>query len=104
LALHLIKDAHDGIYECAYLLSSDSDQAATAKMLKSWFPDKFLIGVAPPTNKVPEKLITFADAHFELTIGDIERCVFDEPLKGRSGKPIPRPAAYAPPKGWIRPI
>ena len=33
LALHLIRDAHDNVYDCAYILSSDSDQAATAKML-----------------------------------------------------------------------
>jgi uncharacterized LabA/DUF88 family protein len=104
LALHLIRDAHDNVYDCAYILSSDSDQAATAKMLKSWFPEKYLVGIAPPSNKVPEKLITYADAHFALTMVDVERCVFDEPLIGRSGKPIPRPAAYRPPNGWIRPI
>lgn len=104
LALHLIKDAHDSVYDCAYILSADSDQAATAKMLKSWFPQKYLIGVAPPGNKVPEKLITYADAHFALTQADLERCVFDDPLIGRSGLPIPRPRRYDPPKGWIRPI
>jgi uncharacterized LabA/DUF88 family protein len=104
LALHLIRDAHDNVYDCAYILSSDSDQAATAKMLKSWFPNKYLVGVAPPSNKVPEKLITYADTHFELTMADLERCVFDDPLIGRSGKPIPRPDAYRPPAGWIRPI
>lgn len=43
LALHLIRDAHDGLYDCAYILSSDSDQAATARMLKDWFPARFLI-------------------------------------------------------------
>jgi uncharacterized LabA/DUF88 family protein len=104
LALHLIRDAHDGIFDCAYILSSDSDQAATAKMLKDWFPQKFLVGVSPPSNKVPDKIKTYADAHFELTLADIEKCVFDEPLIGKSGKTIPRPAAYDPPKGWVRPI
>lgn len=104
LALHLIRDAHDGVYDCAYILSSDSDQAATARMLKDWFPEKYLVGVSPPSNKVPDKLKTYADAHFELAMIDLERCVFDDPLIGRSGKPIPRPLAYNPPKKWIRPI
>ncbi len=104
LALHLIRDAHDNVFDCAYILSSDSDQAATAKMLKAWFPNKYLIGIAPPTNKVPDKLITYADTHFELTMLDVEKCVFDDPLIGRSGKPIPRPDEYRPPEKWIRPI
>lgn len=104
LALHLIRDAHDNIYDCAYILSSDSDQAATAKMLKSWLPQKFLIGVSPPSNKVPDKIKTYADDHFELTMLDVEKCVFDYPHLGKSGKEIPRPPEYAPPKGWVRPI
>lgn len=104
LALHLVRDASDNVYDCAYILSSDSDQAATAKMFASWFPTKYLIGVAPPSNKVPEKLMSFADAHFELTMLDIEKCVFDDPLLGRSGRPIPRPQEYQPPRKWVRPI
>lgn len=104
LALHLIRDAHDNIFDCAYILSSDSDQAATARMLKDWFPNKWLVGVAPPDNKVPDKLKTFADAHFELAWRDIEKCIFDDPLIGRSGKAIPRPVEYNPPKKWVRPV
>lgn len=104
LALHLIRDAHDNVYDCAYILSSDSDQAATARMFKDWFPNKFLIGVSPPINTVPDKIKTYADAHFDLTMADLERCVFDDPLIGKSGRAIPRPPSYAPPRGWIRPI
>lgn len=104
LALHLNKDAHDNVFDCAYILSADSDQAATARMLKDWFPKKYLIGVSPPSSKVPDKIKTYSDTHFELTLTDVERCVFDDPLFGKSGNPIPRPTEYAPPKGWIRPI
>lgn len=104
LALHVVRDAHDNVFDCAYILSADSDQAATARMLKDWFPAKYLIGVSPPANKVPEKVKTYADDHFVLTMLDVERCVFDYPLIGKSGKEIPRPPAYDPPQKWIRPI
>lgn len=104
LALHLIRDAHDNVYDCAYILSADSDQAATAKMFKDWFPAKFLIGVAPPKSKVPDKIKPYSDAHFEITLSDIERCIFDCPLIGKSGNQIPRPIEYNPPIGWKRPI
>ena len=73
-------------------------------MFKDWFPTKYLIGVSPPGNKVPDKVKTYADSHFELTMLDAEKCVFDDPLIGKSGKPIPRPVEYDPPRGWIRPI
>lgn len=104
LALHLIKDAHDNVYDCAYIVSADSDQAATARMLKDWFPQKYLVGTSPPSSKVPDKIKTYADAHFELTLLDLECCVFDHPLIGKSGSPIPRPPEYTPPQRWIRPI
>lgn len=104
VALHLVKDASDGIFDCAFILSSDSDQAATAKVYREWFPQKWLVGVSPPGNKVPDKIKTYADAHFELTLSDLEKCIFDHPLIGKSGKPIPRPINYNPPKGWVRPI
>ena len=104
LALQVIRDAHDNVYDCAVILSSDSDQAATARMLKDWFPTKWLIGVAPPGNRVPDKLRPFADGHFELAWADLEKCIFDHPLIGRSGKEIPRPVNYNPPKSWVRPI
>jgi uncharacterized LabA/DUF88 family protein len=103
LALHLICDAQDGKYDCAYILSSDSDQAATARIFKNRFPEKFLIGISPPGNSVPSKLKTYSDAHFELTMRDIEKCLFDYPLVGLSGKEIPRPPEYTPPIGWIAP-
>lgn len=78
LALSLIRDAHDGIYDCAYILSADSDQAATARTLKDWFPEKYLIGIAPPAQGVPDKIKSLADAHFALVEADIERCIFHD--------------------------
>lgn len=103
LALHLICDAQDGLFDCAYIVSLDCDQAATAKVFKRRFRDKFLIGISPPGNAVPSKLKTYSDAHFELTMLDIEKCIFDHPLIGLSGKQIPRPTEYTPPVRWVRP-
>jgi uncharacterized LabA/DUF88 family protein len=76
LALSLMRDAYDNAFDCAYILSSDSDQAATARFLKRYFPHKYLIGVSPPSNSVPTKIQTIADAHFDLTVNDLEWSVF----------------------------
>jgi len=103
LALSLFQDAHANAYDCAYILSGDSDQAATARFLKDHFPNKFLIGVAPPNIDVPHLVKQIADDHFVLTIDQVERAVFDGPVLGRSGKPIPRPPSYDPPLAWRHP-
>lgn len=103
LALSLMRDAYCNEYDCAYLVSGDSDQAATAKFFRQAFPNKFLVGVAPPTLRPPEKLTPFADDVFALEWEDIERSVFRGDVIGRSGKPIPRPVAYDPPRRWTHP-
>lgn len=103
LALSVIRGAHLNEYDCAYIVSGDSDQAATARFFREWFPHKRLVGVAPPDLKVPERLKPHADDHFVLSWNDVERAIFNGDVTGRSGKPIPRPAAYTPPALWVHP-
>ena len=102
VALHLMLDGIDDKYDIAILLSADSDQAATAKLFCERFPDKKLLGVAPPTKAVPNKVQPFCFAHFALSRLTLERCIMGETVAGRTG-PISRPAAYAPPPGWVHP-
>ena len=102
VALHLILDAVDDKYDLAILLSADSDQAATAKIFCERFPEKWLLGVAPPTKAVPNKVQSFCFAHFALPKLTLERCVMGETVQGKTG-PIHRPQTYAPPLGWVHP-
>ena len=103
VALSLILDAEDGVFDCAYLVSADSDQAATARVFRERFPKKKLIGVAPPTKVVPNKVIAYADDHFVLSKLDIETCVMPQYIPGKTGNMIRRPDEYAPPSGWVHP-
>jgi len=103
LALSLVRSADRNEYDCAYVVSGDSDQAATARFFREWFPHKRLIGVAPPDLKVPERLKPYSDDHFVMSWFDVERSVFYGDVLGRSGRTIPRPSAYAPPRKWIHP-
>lgn len=102
VALHLILDACDDKYDMAILLSADSDQAATAKLFCERFPGKRLLGVAPPTKSVPNKVQAFCYDTYSLSRTVIERCVMGETVKGKSGL-IHRPEAYAPPPDWVHP-
>lgn len=102
VALHLMLDAVDDKYDLAILLSADSDQAATAKMFCERFPNKKLLGVAPPNKVVPTKVQPHCFQHFSLSIATLERCVMPETIGGLKGL-IRRPNQYAPPNGWMHP-
>jgi uncharacterized LabA/DUF88 family protein len=102
LALSLMFDAQDDAFDYAFLLTADSDQAATGRFFKERFPEKKLISVAPPNKKPPEKLRPFCAVSFSMSIDDVEACVFGMHAKGATG-PIRRPESYCPPEGWVHP-
>lgn len=104
LALSLIIDGEDDVYDIAYLLSGDSDQAATGRMFKERFhPAKKLIGVGTPSRPVAEKLTAYTHSNFEMTKDHLDMAVFPALVPGRSGNFIRRPAAYDPPSWWVHP-
>ena len=103
VALALILDAEDDLIDSAYILSADSDQAATAIRFRERFPEKRLYGIAPPTKTVPRKVINEADDHFVLSKLEIETCVMPMYVMGKTGNPIRRPTEYDPPAGWVHP-
>jgi NYN domain len=102
VALSLILDGVDDVYDIAILLTADSDQAATARTFKERFPDKKLLAVAPPNKIVPNKVRPYAFAAFSLSKQNIDDCVMREIVVGKTG-PITRPVEYAPPEWWMHP-
>lgn len=104
LALHLIHDARADVFQHAYLLTADSDQAATAKFLKDYFPDKKLTTVAPPGRRFSDNILRYADGKIALTIGHLERVVMPPTIFHPDGSVVVRrPDEYAPPQGWVHP-
>lgn len=55
VALSVILDGIDEVYDWAFLVSADSDQAATAKHFSERLPHKKLVSVAPPNKEVPQE-------------------------------------------------
>jgi len=102
VALNLMLDAVDDVFDMAILLSADSDQAATARTFKERFPEKRLLGVAPPNRPVPTKVQPYCFAHFSLPEAKIEHCVMGDMVPGKNGM-IRRPAEYTPTDGWMHP-
>jgi hypothetical protein len=94
LALAVILDAEDGLIDLAIVISADSDQAATAKVFRSRFPDKFFVTVAPPNRGTSEKIEVYAHARYVITPADLEACPLGDRVIGKSGNLVPRPQEY----------
>ena len=102
MALDILNDAQDGEVDHVYMLTADSDHAATARVLKKRVPRVLLTSVVPPNRPVSSKIMEFADARINLTRMHIERSVLPPFVRGKTGF-IRRPANYNPPVGWVHP-
>lgn len=102
VALSLIVDAQDDVFDIGYLLSADSDQAATGRFFRERYPQKKLVAVAPPGREPCAKLRAYANKSVRLQESDIEAAIFRGTVQGKNGL-IVRPTEYDPPSGWVHP-
>jgi uncharacterized LabA/DUF88 family protein len=104
VALELILDGLDDVYDVALLLSADTDQVATARVFDQRLAPsgKRFVGVAPPDRGAPIGYGAFKIPSFSLTANDIEACIMPEHVTG-NGYSVHRPTEYAPPEGWVHP-
>lgn len=99
LAIHLISDAHLNRFDVAYLVTADSDQVATAKMMKERFPEKQIISVAPPKRSHSKEIISYVDDTRAIEVATLEQCLFEGATIIKDGERVAkRPADYEPPK------
>lgn len=103
VALSLILDGEDNLYDWAFLVSADSDQAATAKTFRTRFPHKKLVAVAPPNRNVPQKSLPYVETHFTISKFQIEAAVMPAYVQTPQNTMIRRPAEYDPPAWWVHP-
>lgn len=100
LALHLMNDAWLNLYDKAYLVTADSDQAATARLFAKQFPDKGLITVSPPGRNFSHHIEKHASGRLSLQKSQIERSLFPSVVLDKNGKHGRRPREWDPPIGW----
>lgn len=87
VALSLFRAAWDDLYDVAYLVSVDSDQAATARHFKEQFPQKMLVSVAPPNKEHSNKVLNENGGEkVSLTLQDIINARMPNAII-RTGKP-----------------
>ncbi|MBL8904150.1 MAG: NYN domain-containing protein [Rhizobiales bacterium] len=104
VALSLYDDALHDRFDHAYLLTADSDQAATARMYRAKFQGaKKLTTVSPPGRNFSKDILRYADGKIALDENHIDLAAFSH-LVSAAGKPsVLRPEEYIPPAGWVHP-
>lgn len=106
LALSLLDDAYRDVFDYAYLVSADGDQAATIRMVKERFPEKRVVAVAPPKRQHNKITRDLADDNMVLKTEQLERCLLPRAVMSDDNTRVlaQRPNDYAPPAGWRPPI
>lgn len=104
LAIALINDAHSEDYDSFYLVTSDTDQAATARLFNTTFPNKRLVSVSPPGRVHSQHITKYCTDTARITKPMVEQCLFPQYVPGTGGRVMAkRPPKFAPPEGWLPP-
>ena len=90
LALHLLNDAWLNLYDCAVVVSNDSDLAESLKLVKT--QHKKIIGLITPSNTHPSReLMQYADFNKRIRKGVLAASQLPDPIPGTN---IKKPSAW----------
>ncbi len=103
VAINLIGDGFMNVYDHAYLITADSDHAATAKYFVEHLAPRRLITVAPPLKSHSKEILKHA--HDRRTIPEkmLNACVFPQHVIVDGVTMASRHPSYDPPAGWVNP-
>ncbi len=98
IALCLLNEAYKDTYDRAYVVSRDSDLKPAISMVRSEFPGKEVIVVAPPHFGHSVDLLAVATGKRKISVPQIEACLFPEIVIDAGGNVAStRPVEYQPP-------
>jgi len=104
MALAVYSDAVNNRYDDAYLITADTDQAATIKALKRDYPDKRVYIVPPPGRSDASLLEKICDGKVRIKEKHIDDAVMREMVPCPNGGPAAvMPLSYSPPAEWMHP-
>ncbi len=99
IALKILADAFDDIFDRAIIISGDSDLVPVLTTVHTRFPRKGLLVAAPPGRYAAARdLRKQASSEMEITKGRIARNLLPAEVSGGDGDPVvTRPREYDPP-------
>ena len=79
-SVHLLNDAWEDRYECAVLVTDDSDMAEAMRLVKSQFSKKKL-GLITPRGRPTSELRKYADFKKTIRDDDLKTAQFSNPVQ-----------------------
>ena len=96
IAVHVTKDAYENTFDRALIVSLDTDMLPVFRVVKSAFPEKVLVTVAPPNRAHHRELLLLADEKMVIKRSQIVKSLFG-PRVTKNGKVVAnRPFSYKP--------
>jgi uncharacterized LabA/DUF88 family protein len=94
IGISLVNDAYKQRYEKAYLVTRDSDLMPAVRMVRTEFPTKRIVAVAPPLMGHSNDLITVCHSKQKISPAQVKACLLPEKLQHSDGTIIVRPLEY----------
>jgi hypothetical protein len=94
IGINLLNDAYKQRYEKAYLVTRDSDLMPAVRMIRTEFPTKEIVAVAPPLMGHSNDLITVCHSKQKISPDQVKACLLPEKLQHSDGTIIVRPLEY----------
>ena len=92
-SVHLLNDAWKGRYDCAVLVTNDSDMAEGMRLVKSEFREKKL-GLITPAGRQTPHLRKYADFRKIIQHSDLAAAQFPNPVKRFNASKIYKPKSW----------
>lgn len=93
IAVEMMSDAYQGLFDVALLISADSDLSAPVRAIKELFPEKRVV-VAFPPQRHSAQLQRLAHAHLQIGRANIAKSVFAETVQKADGFVLMRPVEW----------
>jgi len=94
LSVHLLNDAWKKRYECAVLVTNDSDMAEAMRLVKSEFPE-ITIGLINPHRRRPAvSLANSADFKRTIRKSQLQEAQFPDPVLRTGKSPVYKPGSW----------
>jgi uncharacterized LabA/DUF88 family protein len=103
LALEMWEDARRNVFDVAFLVTADNDQAATVKFIKARLPEKKIFVITPPGREHSKHLRNECHGKIKITESHLERALLDPSITLADGRLILRPTEYDLPPDWLPP-
>ncbi|MBM0169660.1 NYN domain-containing protein [Altererythrobacter sp. C41] len=97
IAVHLVHDAHCGLFDRALVVSLDTDMVPAFRIMKEAFPEKPVVCVAPPRRSHHRDIQILGVELENIKVSQLEKALFGARVISKGNCVARRPSAYCPP-------